>query len=194
MRGLLLGTLAAYAILHVTMLLGSTLVVNLLGSDAYYGHSESGILPKELYDLLITTNYGGISGTGAGEGFSFFEWALNTPLCKISQLIDAFIVLSILDYPLLTDTNIIPDEGFGNWFRTMLNVMGGTMLLAVVGMALTILFQSNVLNQLLTVGGLASGALAAVLAKLADGVGLIGCSPDATASAILYFVKTSLGA
>lgn len=173
MTNLLIGILSLYAVMHIAVIGMSVLLTNVVSSSPDYGHGESGVFPKELKEFLGTTAED-VGGTTDG-GFNFFRWILGTPLCKISQLVDLFIALSVLNYPVLTDERIIPAEGFGAWFRDGLNMMAGGMVLMVVGLALTMLFQSNILNQALSVGGVATTTLVAIFAKLASGSGLVGC-------------------
>ena len=120
--------------------------------------------------LSETPNYGGFTGflpaTGGGDSlsdpeqggaFKFLRWILSSdgPVCGTVTITKMLIGMVFLEYEVI---NLLPVDGFGNWFRLAIHLIGAAINITLIGILVRFAVQAGIFNnpQLLVLIGVIS--------------------------------------
>lgn len=171
--------LVVAVILHSALMGADIFLDNIASSTAHYG-GQTGFLPAtgdrdHAYDQFTAWLGGGgsqLADPGDQGGIAILQWIVRTPLCGMIGIIRFLVSLTILNYDVV---RLIPSDGFGNWFKILVNIVGallnGTLMSVVVRFAIQAGVFSNVYLMGLVLGIAVIGAVATAL----NAGGIFGC-------------------
>ncbi len=147
----------------------------------FYGGS-TGFLPStgddtHAYDVFSAWLSGGgptVADPGDQGGIGVLAWAVRTPpLCGMVSVVKFIISLAILH--LYDAIQIILSDGFGNWFKIIIHVLGALIAIGLIARIVDIAVRAGVFSNqyllILILGVSIIGSLATVL----DASGGLSC-------------------
>ena len=167
-------------IIHIALFGSSIFLANVQTETPNYGGS-SGFLPStgdpdHAYDRfsnwLASGSGAGVSDPGEGGGFHFLKWILgsNGPLCGTVTITKLLIGMVFLEYELV---NLLPADGFGNWFRLAVHLIGAAINLSLIGVLVGFAIRAGVLSNPHLLVALGFLSIFAISSNLLNAGGLV---------------------
>ena len=170
----------AALIIHIALMVASIFLANLGDVLPFYGGS-TGFLPStgddtHAYDVFSAWLSGGgpaVDDPGDRGGIGVLAWAVRTPLCGMVSVVKFIISLATLH--LYDAIQVIPSDGFGNWFKIIIHVLGALIAIGLIARIVDIAVRAGVFSNqyllILILGVSIIGSLATVL----DASGGLSC-------------------
>lgn len=167
-------------VVHVALMLASIFLSNLGDALPFYG-GTTGFLPStgddaHAYDKFSVWLSGGgpaIDDPGDAGGIGVLAWAVRTPLCGMVSVVK--FILSLATLHLYDAIQIIPSDGFGNWFKIVIHILGALIAIGLIARIVDIAIRAGVFSNntllLLLLGVSILGSVATVL----DAAGGLSC-------------------
>ena len=139
-------------ILHVGLMLASIFLANLGDGLPFYG-GDTGFLPStgddtHTYDKFSAWLSGGgpaVDDLGNQGGIGVLAWAVKTPLCGMVSVIKFILSLAILH--LYDVIQIIPSDGFGNWFKIVIHILGALIAIGLIARIVDLAIRAGVFSN-----------------------------------------------
>ena len=167
-------------IIHVALMLASIFLANLGDVLPFYG-GATGFLPStgeeaHAYDKFSAWLSGGgpaVDDPGDAGGIGVLAWAVRGPLCGMVAVVK--FILSLATLHLYDAIQIIPSDGFGNWFKIVIHILGALIAIGLIARIVDIAIRAGVFSNqyllILILGVSIFGSLATVL----DASGGLSC-------------------
>ena len=172
--------LKAALIVHIALMLASIFLANLGDALPFYG-GPTGFLPAtgddaHAYDKFSAWLSGGgpsVNDLGNQGGIGVLAWAVREPLCGMVSVVKFIISLATLH--LYDAIQVIPSDGFGNWFKIVIHILGALIAITLIARIVDIAIRAGVFSNqyllILILGVSIIGSLATVL----DASGGLSC-------------------
>lgn len=114
-----------------------------------------------------------ISGPDNTGFFSFLQWAVKTPVCGTVSVISLLLGYATFSYD---SVDILPNEGWGFWIKSLIYLIGAGMTISVIFIILDFVVKSGILQSTPMMIALAVvGGFAVAFTGLTAG-GLVDCA------------------
>ena len=142
----------AALIVHAGLMLASIFLANLGDVSPFYG-GATGFLPStgddtHAYDKFSAWLAGGgpaVDDPGDKGGIGVLAWAVRGPLCGMVSVVKFTISLATLH--LYDVIQVIPSDGFGNWFKIVIHILGALIAIGLVARIVDIAIRAGVFSN-----------------------------------------------
>ena len=168
------------AIIHIALMGGTIFLQNLTAATPYYG-GETGFLPStgnqaNTYDKFSAWLSGGgpsANDPGSAGGVGILQWAVRTPLCGMVSVIKFILSLSVLNYDVI---RLIPSDGFGNWFKIIVHVLGALITIALFSRIVEFAIRAGVFSNVYLMAIVLGIAVLGTVATALNASGGLSCA------------------
>ena len=167
-------------ILHVGLMLASIFLANLGDALPFYG-GDTGFLPStgddtHTYDKFSSWLSGGgpaVDDPGDQGGIGVLAWAVKTPLCGMVSVIK--FTLSLATLHLYDVIQVIPSDGFGNWFKIVIHILGALIAIGLIARIVDLAIRAGVFSNPYLLGLILGVSIIGSVATVLDGSGGLTC-------------------
>ena len=142
----------AALIVHIALMLASIFLANLGGVSPFYGGS-TGFLPStgndthgyDQFSAWLSSGGPAVDDPGDKGGIGVLAWAVKTPLCGMVSVVKFIISLATLH--LYDAIQVIPSDGFGNWFKIIIHTLGALIAIGLIARIVDLAIRAGVFSN-----------------------------------------------